>query len=484
LLDRLFEKKSIPDLVAQSTASESAALKPVLGFFDLTSFGVGMIIGAGIFVLTGQAAARYAGPAIVVSFVLSAIACAFSALCYAELAAMIPVAGSAYTYAYATMGRLFAWIIGWCLVLEYLFSASTVAVGWSGYASSFFKDFGVSIPEAWSTAPFAYDAEGWRATGALFNGPAIAIVVVLTIFVLIGVKENARLNHAMVLVKSGVILLFVLFGAAYVNRANWTPFLPPNTGTFGQGGASGIFRGAGVVFFAYIGFDSISCAAQEAKNPQRHLPAAIFASLFISTLFYVSVAAVLTGLVPSDRLDVADPIAVGVDAVGPALFWLRPWIKLGALAALSSVILSSLYGQPRIFYSMAKDGLLPKRFGSIHPTMRTPAFSTVLTGLVAALFAGLFPIEILGELVSIGTLLAFVIVCIGVLVLRSTHPDTPRPFKTPFAPVVSVIGALGALLQMFALPPDTWVRLLVWLAVGALIFVVNERQPRNSSTRH
>lgn len=441
-----------------------------LGPVNLTALGVGAIIGAGIFVITGQAAASYAGPAIVISFILSGIACAFAGLCYAEFASMIPAAGSAYTYAYATMGELLAWIIGWNLILEYLVASSCVAVGWSGYVISFLKDLGINIPTIITSAPLLHDASGWHVTGSIANVPAMLIIGVISLLLIVGIKESAIFNNLIVMVKILVITLFVVMGYNFVNPVNWTPFIPPNNGEFGYFGWSGILRGAGVIFFAYIGFDAVSTAAQESKNPQRDMPIGILGSLAIATVLYIGVTLVLTGIVPYHLLNVPDPIAVGVDAAGPGLKWLAPFVKIGAIAGLSSVILVMLMGQPRIFYSMAQDGLLPPMFKKVHRRYQTPYKSTIITGLIAMLIAGIFPIGVLGELVSIGTLLAFFIVCIGVWVLRHKRPDLPRPFRVPLVPLVSIAGAATALMQMLALPGSTWWRLLIWTIIGLTIY--------------
>ncbi|MDZ4787139.1 MAG: amino acid permease [bacterium] len=462
---------SIETLINRSTSEDGQGFKRTLTATNLVLLGVGGIIGAGIFVLTGQAAAQYAGPAIVLSFIISGIGCAFAALCYAEFASMIPVAGSAYTYAYATMGRFIAWIIGWDLILEYLFGASTVAVGWAGYVSSFFKDVGFPIPPILSQAPFTHDpVTGWQSTGAFLNLPAMFIVMICTWLLVIGIRESAKFNNLIVFIKLTVIVLFVLCGAAYINMENWTPFIPENTGNYGEFGWSGIFRGAGVIFFAYIGFDSISTLAQETKNPQRNMPIGIIGSLIICTIVYIAVSLVMTGIVHYSQLKDPAPIAVAINAAGDGLMWLRPLIKLGAIAGLSSVVLVLLMGQPRIFYSMAKDGLLPATFAKLHPKYGTPYVTTILTGGVATLVAGLFPIGLLGELVSIGTLLAFAIVCIGILVLRRSKPELHRPFRCPWVPVIPILGALAAFLQMASLPSDTWIRLLVWMGIGLVIY--------------
>jgi len=463
-------------------AETDQGLRRALGPFNLITLGIGAIIGAGIFVITGQAAAQYAGPAIVISFVISGIACAFAGLCYAEFSSMIPVAGSAYTYTYATLGEFFAWIIGWDLMLEYLFGASCVAVGWSGYAVSFLKDFGMTIPSRLSAPPIMVDAQGdWQFTGAFINLPAILISLMMTLLLVFGIKESARINNVIVTVKVVLVLLFIGLGIAYIHPENWDPFIPKNTGEFGHYGWSGILRGAGVVFFAYLGFDAVSTTAQETRTPQRDMPIGILGSLCVCTLLYILVAFVLTGMVKYDLLHVPDPIAVGVDAAGPGLFWLRPFIKMGAIAGLSSVVLVALLGQSRILYTMAKDGLLPLLFSKVHPKFRTPYMTTIVTGLVVGIVSGIFPIEILAELVSIGTLLAFAMVCMGILVLRHTQPDLHRPFKTPFVPLLPILGVLVSLAQMAALPMNTWLRLIIWMAIGLMIYFFYSR--RNSKLR-
>jgi APA family basic amino acid/polyamine antiporter len=417
-------------------------------------------------VLTGTAASQNAGPALVLSMVISAVGCAFSGLCYAEFAAMVPVAGSAYTYAYATVGELFAWIIGWDLILEYALSVSTVAVGWSGYFVSLARDLGVTVPP-WLAAPPPVGA---------FNLPATIIVLLVSALLVIGIKESADTNTLLVAIKAMVLVVFVIAGASYVNRANLTPFIPPNTGSFGQFGWSGVLRGAGVMFFAYIGFDAVSTAAQEAKNPARDMPIGILASLAICTVIYIAVAVVLLGIVPYSRLNVADPLAVGIDATG--ITWLSPIIKVAALFGLFSTMLVNLLAQTRIFYSMSRDRLLPPVFASVHPRFRTPHVSTILTGTIIALVAGLTPIAVLGQLVSIGTLLAFVLVSIGVIVLRKTAPDVPRPFRTPWVPFTPIAGAVICLAQMVGLPLATWERLFFWLGVGLVVYFTYSRRKR------
>ena len=482
----LFRRKDVLGLQAEVATDES--LKRALGPVNLVFLGIGAIIGAGIFVLTGQAAANYAGPAIVWSFVLAGSACALAGLCYAEFSSMIPVAGSAYTYGYATLGELVAWIIGWDLILEYLFAASTVAVGWSGYVVSFLKDLGINIPAGFTSAPYVHttppDAgwnvwrlftEGWSSTGAVLNVPAMFIVALITILLIIGISESATFNNIIVVIKVTVVLLFIAFGLAYINRENWVPFIPPEQSP-GKFGWSGIVRGAGVIFFAYIGFDAVSTAAQEAKKPQRDMPVGILGSLAICTVLYIAVALVLTGIVKYTQLSVPDPIAVGVNAAGPALAWLRPIVKIGAICGLTSVILVMLLGQPRIFYTMSKDGLLPPVFAVVHPKFRTPWLASLLTGGFAMAMAGLLPIGLLGELVSIGTLLAFAIVCAGVLVLRYTDPGIARPFRTPLVPLVPLGGIAACVYLMLGLPPDTWARLIIWMALGLAIYFLYGRR--------
>ena len=480
----LWSKKSIALLQAEASGeSHGATLRRALTATNLTLLGIGAIIGAGIFVLTGTAAANYAGPAIVLSFILAGAGCLFAGLCYAEFASMIPIAGSAYTYSYATLGEFIAWIIGWDLVLEYLFGASTVAVGWSGYFVSFMRGIGVNMPMEWTQAPFAYSAaEGLSRTGAVLNIPAMFLIAVLTTLLVLGVTESAGFNNIVVAIKVAIIFLVIGFGFMFVNPDNWTPFIPANTGEFGHYGWSGIVRGAGVIFFAYIGFDAVSTAAQEAKNPQRDMPIGILGSLAFCTILYILMSLVMTGLVPFAQLNVPDPVYVALAAAGPGLAWLTKLIAIGAMAGLASVVLVMLMGQPRIFYSMARDGLLPAVFGKVHPRFQTPYVTTILTGIVAGAVAGLFPIGILGELVSIGTLLAFVIVCAGTWVLRVRSPELPRPFKTPLVPVVPILGILICGYLMYGLPRDTWIRLIVWMVIGLVIyFTYSVRKSRFAS---
>jgi len=484
----LWATKSVTALRAEAEATGERSLKRALGAMNLTMLGIGAIIGAGIFVLTGLAAALHAGPAVVLSFAVAAIACGLSGLCYAEMASTVPVAGSAYTYSYATMGEFIAWIIGWDLVLEYAMGAATVGVGWSGYLVSLLDVFGLHLPAAIASAPLRWCssadvtnsvascvAEGWNRTGSFFNLPAAFIVLVATWILVVGIRESAKVNNLIVVLKIAVVVLFIIFGLQYVNPENWKPFVPANTGAFGDFGWSGIFRGAGLIFFAYIGFDAVSTAAQEAKNPQRDMPIGILGSLVVCTILYVLVALTLTGLVHYTELNVAHPVAYAVEQINQ-LSWLRPFITLGAVLGLGSVVLVMLLGQSRVFYSMSRDGLIGPWAGKVHPRYRTPYLSTIYVGIIVAFISATFPIQILGELVNIGTLLAFALVCIGVWILRRTRPDLDRPFRTPLVPLVPILGVLACLGLMATLPADTWLRLAVWLLIGFVIYFAYGRK--------
>src|SRR6516164_6043542 len=463
----LFRRKSVTQL--QADALTDQRLKRALGAMNLTTLGIGAIIGTGIFVLTGTVAAQNAGPAVVLSFVLAGVASIFAALCYSEFASLVPIAGSAYTYSYATLGELLAWMIGWNLILEYALGAVTVSIGWSGYVVSFLHDVGIDIPPQLSGPSGALItlADGTQVT-ALFNLPAVIIIAIVTVLLVIGIQESATVNNVIVLIKVSVVLLFI-FGAAYaINPANWHPFIPPSTGVRGEFGWSGVVQGAGIVFFAYIGFDAVSTAAQEAKNPQRDMPISIIGSLLVCTALYILVSGLATGVMSYRDLNVPDPIAVAADHAG--LRWMASLIKLGAIAGLSSVILVMLLGQSRIFWTMADDGLLPPFVSKVHPKFQTPWITTIVTSAVVAFFAAILPIRDAASLVSIGTLLAFVIVSIGVLVLRIREPELPRKFKAPAVWIVAPLGALSALYLMVFLPGRTWLRLVIWSAIGVVIY--------------
>jgi APA family basic amino acid/polyamine antiporter len=471
----LFATKSMDDLRAD--AEHGHGLKRSLGAMDLTLLGVGAIIGTGIFTLTGTAAANNAGPAVFLSFVFAGVASVFAALCYAEMASMIPIAGSAYTYAYATMGELAAWIIGWDLILEYLVGAATVSVGWSGYVVEFIRHVtGYSLPPEWTSAPLVWSEKlhAFQTTGAYINVPAILITLLVTGILVIGIRESARFNAIIVFVKVTVILLFIGFTARYLKPENWEPLIPENTGTFGKYGWSGILQGATTVFFAYIGFDAVSTAAQETRNPKRDLPIGILTSLAICTVLYVAVSVLLTGLVSYKDLNVPHPIAIGIKATG--IGWLETAVEVGAIAGLSSVMLVMLLGQPRIFFSMAMDGLFPKFATKVHPRFGTPYVTTIVTGVICAVAGGLLPIDILGELTSIGTLFAFVLVSIGVMILRIRRPDIPRGFRVPFGPyLIPILGALTSGALMYTATTQTILRLFAWMVLGLVIYFVYSR---------
>ena len=488
---RLFEKKPLAELLSEAQGEHR--LRRVLGPVSLTSLGVGAIIGAGIFVLTGIAAHDVAGPALVVSFVVAGATCVFAALCYAELAAMVPIAGSAYTYAYATLGALLAWIIGWDLILEYAVGAAAVAHGWSHYLQDLLGIIGLHVPAVIANAPFDYDpvTERVTSTGALVDLPALVAAGAATVVLIVGVRESARANTAAVILKVAVVLFVIVVGAFAVNAANWHPFAPFGMGglslfgkpLFGRGGGGqprGMLAGAAMVFFAYIGFDAVSTHAEEAKEPRRDLPIAIIGSLAICTALYIAVSIVLTGMVRYDRLDVDAPLSSAFAAVG--MPWAHAIVSIGALAGISSVLLVLMLSQPRILMAMARDGFLPRSFfAAVHARYRTPWKSTIATGAFVGLMAAFLPLRVLAELVNIGTLLAFLIVCTAVLVMRRTHPEVERPFRVPFVPLVPVLGIVSCLVLMLSLPAENWLRLVAWFLVGLVVFFGYGRRHRTPS---
>ncbi len=478
----LWVKKSITALQHEAT-EETGSLKRTLGARSLVALGIGAIIGAGLFSITGGAAANNAGPAVTISFVIAAIACAFAGLCYAEFASMIPVAGSAYTYSYATMGEFIAWIIGWDLVLEYAVGAATVSISWSRYFVKLLSNYDIHLPASVTMSPFdtATLADGTVVHG-MVNFPAVFIVVLMSCLLIKGTRESAAVNNFIVALKVSVVLIFIFLGWGFINSANYHPYIPANTGDFGSFGWSGIVRAAGIIFFAYIGFDAVSTAAQEAKNPKKDMPIGILVSLAICTVLYLLFAHVMTGVANYTSFQGADgiaPVAVAIDHMGtagangvvvPAYPWLNKAIIIAILAGYSSVIMVMLMGQSRVFFSMSKDGLLPKVFSKVHPKFGTPSKSNLLFMLFVSLFAAFVPARVVGEMTSIGTLLAFVLVCAGVMVLRKTQPDLPRAFKTPMVPLVPILGIVSCLAMMVALPGDTWLRLIIWLVIGFAIY--------------
>lgn len=464
----LWRTKSI-EYIEEEANSGSQKLVRSLGSMSLILMGIGAIIGAGLFSITGIAAAENAGPAIVLSFILASIGCTFAGLCFSELASMIPISGGAYTYTYATLGEFIAWIIGWALILEYAAGAVVVAISWSAYVVSFLQDFNINLPTALIASPWqpthlldGTDAYGW------FNLPAVVIVVLLSFLLVTGVDKSAKVNAVLVAVKVTVVILFIVVGFSYVQEINYTPFIPQNTGVFGEYGWSGIMRAAGVVFLAYIGFDAISTAAQEVKNPQRDLPVGIIGSLVICTILYVLFSLVLVGLVPYPQLNVAAPVAAAINQT-PYL-WLNGLIKLAIIAGLTSTVLVMMLGQSRIFFTMSKDGLLPPALSLVHPRFHTPWVASLVLMVFVSLCAAFVPLSLVGQLSSIGTLLAFAIVCASVIVLRKTRPDLPRPFKTPFVPLIPILGILTCLALMFSLDWATWARLSIWLIIGLIVY--------------
>jgi APA family basic amino acid/polyamine antiporter len=461
-----------PVTAYQKEASDKTLVR-ALGIPALIAFGIGGIIGTGIFVLTGLAAAEHAGPAIVFSFIIAGIGCMFAGLCYSEFAAMVPVAGSAYAYSYATLGEFVAWFVGWNLILEYMVTCSTVAVGWSRYFIKLLDHFGINfIPASLSSAPFEAADVGYEVhmTGAIANLPAIVIIGAATALCYRGIKKSATVNTIIVAIKVSIVMAVIAFGAKFVDTHNWVPYIPKNTGTFGQFGLSGILQASAIIFFAYIGFDGVSTVAQEAKDPQRGMPIGILGSLAICTVLYILMSSVMTGLVPFKQLDDAAPVVVALEA-HPQLTWLTTWVIWGALFGLTSVIITMIIPQARIWLTMSHDGLLPKVFGAIHPKFCTPHISTLITGVSAAVLGGCLPIGILGELVSIGTLIAFIVVCAGVLVLRYTRPDLKRPFRVKWIWFVSAMGVLFCAAMAASLPSGTWLRLVLWSVLGILIYL-------------
>ena len=480
-MNKYFIKKPLHILLKELQGENR--LRRILGPVALTSLGVGAIIGTGIFVLTGVAAHDKAGAAVILSFSVAGIACIFAALCYAEFASMVPVAGSAYTYAYATLGELFAWIIGWDLILEYAVASATVAHGWSHYFQDFIGIFGLHLPPSLTKAPFDFDTATGQfiSTGSVVDFTAIVIALIITMVLVKGIKESAGFNATMVIIKLAVVLLVIILGAQYINTNNWVPFAPygyAGLSIFGQtiwgqtgaGGAPvGVLAGAAMIFFAYIGFDSVSTHAEEAKRPHRDVPIAIITSLILCTVLYILVAAVITGMVPYDKINIDAPISNAFKQVG--LEWAQFIVSLGAIAGITSVLLVMMLSQPRVFLAMARDGLLPESiFGAVHDKFRTPWKSTILTGIFVAVLGGLLPLRILAELVNIGTLFAFVVVCSAVLIMRKTHPEAHRPFKAPLFPLIPILGIITCLILMFSLPEENWLRLFVWLAIGLAIY--------------
>ncbi|MDX2001079.1 MAG: amino acid permease [Chitinophagales bacterium] len=483
-MSALTKKKSIARLLAEAGSGENK-LHRTLGAFGLIALGIGAIIGAGLFSITGAAAGYHAGPAVTISFVIAAVGCAFAGLCYAEFASMIPVAGSAYTYSYATMGRFVAWIIGWDLVLEYAVGGATVAISWSRYLVKLLAYQGLEIPAQFTMSPFdtATLADGSIVTG-IINFPAVIIIILVSLLLVKGTQESALVNSLIVLLKVAVVLIFIFLGWSYINPANYDPYIVPNKGEFGDFGWSGILRASGIIFFAYIGFDAVSTAAQEAKNPKRDMPIGILVSLGICTVLYILFAHVMTGLAHYTEFQGQDGIAPVAVAIEHTPFkWLNQAIILAILAGYSSVILVMLMGQSRVFFSMSKDALLPSVFSDVHSKFKTPWKSSLIIMVFVSLFAGFVPARVVGEMTSIGTLFAFVLVCAGIIILRYAQPNAPRAFRTPLVPLVPILGIASCLLMMLALPYDTWLRLVIWMAIGIAIYF-SYGHPRTESVQH
>jgi APA family basic amino acid/polyamine antiporter len=471
----LFAKKPLQQLMAEAQETGEHSLRRALGPINLVTLGIGAVIGAGIFVITGQAAAQFAGPAILISFVIAGIACALAGLCYSEFASMIPIAGSAYTYSYATLGELIAWIIGWDLILEYAFGAATVAVGWSGHLRAFCHDLGIHVPDM----PVTDTTFLGLPIHLRYDYIGFLIIAAITAILVVGIKESANFTTTIVFLKVGVVCVFIALAAAFLWAHNgqpnhWHPFIPPNTGERGAFGWSGIMRGAGVVFFAYIGFDAVSTAAQEARNPKRDMPIGILVSLVICTALYILVSGLLTRIVPYTQLNVPDPVVVGMRATGHP--WATVLVEIGALLGLATVMLVMLLGQSRVFYSMSKDGLLWPWAAKIHTRFRTPYLTSIVVGFCVAILATLLPLRILDEMTSVGTLLAFVLVSAGVIVMRKTHPDVPRPFKTPWVPLIPILSILASGALIISLSYWTQLRLVVWLIIGLIIYFAYSRK--------
>lgn len=467
----LFIRKPIRAAKETETAEDQHQLKRHLGPINLTAIGIGAIIGAGIFVVTGQAAALYAGPAVILSFLLVAIICVLAGLCYAELASMIPVSGGSYSYSYVAMGEFPAWLVGWSITGQILFSSSTVAVGWAGYCSSILRDMGFRISDIFTSSPIAYSTEaGWQLTGAWINLPAIILVLLIGTMISIGIKAATHFNNVMVAIKLSTIALFILLGFSYINFDNLVPLIPENTGHFGEFGWSGVIRGASFLFFAYIGFDTVSTLAQESINPQKDLPKGILGSLLISAIAYIATSLVLVGIVNYTQLNVPDPMSLALNAMGSSFGWLKIVVKLAILAGLASVVLVQTLSLTRVFFTMSKDGLLTKPFSKIHKSTKTPLFASVVTSLCCVVISGLLPVNVLAGLVSMLTLFLFAIVCVGVLILRYTHPEFDRPFKVPLVPVIPALGMLSCVGQMLYLPLSIWTQFAIWLVVGLAIY--------------